>query len=518
MLAIKEGELWRQQPLTDWWPQWSAEDSETLRGYLMHSNTRWSRNVPSFMITPQGQVNMSWGGAGRVPLLVVDQLRGDDDDIEPPQHPECTYTALKRVWLRNLTVIARSLPRADIDWGHLHDYGKALRLSVVSACNIMHSPHPRNYHTRVAMWELAQEPQPAPLTAEQGAFKAHREKRIREAQKRHQSLEAHWRRTMRNFQRRAQEAEDWELTRYLETTDDTAGPAATKRPCVNPAGRATETVPQGDKACHGNLRALTHREERERDAMVRYSIEDTRQSQEAPCTQQKAEEGEQESATTAVNVNKENAAQAAPAATLRGEGEAPAPGTTKEAAGQAGTGTKETKPTQVLRLRAAGLRVEEVLPRSEVMTPRGKGSTWATSRRREMEPQTPSATDEATDRADTSTKETKPFFFFGKQFHYPLHGEKTRIGPEAAAGPVSNSREEHPNRCWPTLRFQSGPGSSAIRAASGHAEHDPRTAALPTPTPLHPLDSLPRPVPGCLPPPAPLIAPRSGPSPSPLQC
>ena len=408
MLAIKEGELWRQQPLTDWWPQWSAEDSETLRGYLMHSNTRWSRNVPSFMITPQGQVNMSWGGAGRVPLLVVDQLRGDDDDIEPPQHPECTYTALKRVWLRNLTVIARSLPRADIDWGHLHDYGKALRLSVVSACNIMHSPHPRNYHTRVAMWELAQEPQPAPLTAEQGAFKAHREKRIREAQKRHQSLEAHWRRTMRNFQRRAQEAEDWELTRYLETTDDTAGPAATKRPCVNPAGRATETVPQGDKACHGNLRGLTHREERERDAMVRYSIEDTRQSQEAPCTQQKAEEGEQESATTAVNVNKENAAQAAPAATLRGEGEAPAPGTTKEAAGQAGTGTKETKPTQVLRLRAAGLRVEEVLPRSEVMTPRGKGSTWATSRRREMEPQTPSATDDATDRADTSTKETKP--------------------------------------------------------------------------------------------------------------
>ena len=114
--------------------------------------------------------------------------------------------------------------------------------------------------------------------------------------------------------------------------------------------------------------------------------------------------------------------------------------------------------------------------------------------------------------------QTKTHFFFGKQFHYPLHGEKTRIGPEAAAGPVSNSREEHPNRCWPTLRFQSGPGSSAIRATSGHAEHDPRTAALPTPTPLHPLDSLPRPVPGCLPPPAPLIAPHSGPSPSPLQC
>ena len=34
------------------------------------------------------------------------------------------------------------------------------------------------------------------------------------------------------------------------------------------------------------------------------------------------------------------------------------------------------------------------------------------------------------------------FFFFGKQFHYPLHGEKARIGREAAAGPVSNSGEE----------------------------------------------------------------------------
>jgi hypothetical protein len=63
--------------------------------------------------------------------------------------------------------------------------------------------------------------------------------------------------------------------------------------------------------------------------------------------------------------------------------------------------------------------------------------------------------------------------------------EKTRFGPKAAARPVRNSREEYPNRRWPTqaLRFQSGPGSSAMRATSGHAEHDPRTAALPTPTP-----------------------------------
>ena len=36
-------------------------------------------------------------------------------------------------------------------------------------------------------------------------------------------------------------------------------------------------------------------------------------------------------------------------------------------------------------------------------------------------------------------------FFFGKQFHYPLHGEKARFGPEAAAGPVRDNIR--PN--WP---------------------------------------------------------------------
>ena len=33
-------------------------------------------------------------------------------------------------------------------------------------------------------------------------------------------------------------------------------------------------------------------------------------------------------------------------------------------------------------------------------------------------------------------------FFFGNQFHYPLHGEKARFGLKAAARPVSNSGEE----------------------------------------------------------------------------
>ena len=31
-------------------------------------------------------------------------------------------------------------------------------------------------------------------------------------------------------------------------------------------------------------------------------------------------------------------------------------------------------------------------------------------------------------------------FCFGKQFHYPLHGEKACFGPKAAARPVSNSK------------------------------------------------------------------------------
>ncbi len=67
-------------------------------------------------------------------------------------------------------------------------------------------------------------------------------------------------------------------------------------------------------------------------------------------------------------------------------------------------------------------------------------------------------------------------FFFRMQFHYPLHGEsllkpETRLGPEAAARSVSTSREEHPSRCWPTLRrLHSGP-STAISTPSGPPGH-----------------------------------------------
>ena len=89
------------------------------------------------------------------------------------------------------------------------------------------------------------------------------------------------------------------------------------------------------------------------------------------------------------------------------------------------------------------------------------------------------------------------FFFLEISFITHSTEEKTRFGPKAAARSVRNSREEHPNRCWPPLWFQSGPGSGAIRATSGHAEHDPRTAhmALPSAARASPLDNLPRSVP-----------------------
>jgi hypothetical protein len=41
-----------------------------------------------------------------------------------------------------------------------------------------------------------------------------------------------------------------------------------------------------------------------------------------------------------------------------------------------------------------------------------------------------------------ATRRGRIFFFFGNQFHYPLHREKARFGLKAAARPVSNSGEE----------------------------------------------------------------------------
>jgi hypothetical protein len=66
--------------------------------------------------------------------------------------------------------------------------------------------------------------------------------------------------------------------------------------------------------------------------------------------------------------------------------------------------------------------------------------------------------------------------FFGKQFHYPLHEEKTRFGPEAAAhvppqdpwvtaGPAAASRQGQ--------YLGGGRGSSRIEEASGPSGIDP---------------------------------------------
>ncbi len=49
--------------------------------------------------------------------------------------------------------------------------------------------------------------------------------------------------------------------------------------------------------------------------------------------------------------------------------------------------------------------------------------------------------------------------FFGKQFHYPLHGEKARIGPEAAAGPVGFRQ----HKGCQSLAPRTVPGSEADR-------------------------------------------------------
>jgi hypothetical protein len=82
---------------------------------------------------------------------------------------------------------------------------------------------------------------------------------------------------------------------------------------------------------------------------------------------------------------------------------------------------------------------------------------------------------------------------------------------------VSNSREEYPNRCWPTLRFHYGPRPGAIRTPSGHAEHSaPLLMRLPSPVP-----SLPSPPPAVSRGPlllAPSMSRPPGPRGSPEQC
>ena len=93
MMAAMSGEtLWWIRPMTQWWEKWNQENSDELRARLETSEVIWSRGRPSFTVTMDGRVTMSWTANQQVPLLVVDQFRSDKDDIEPPPHPDCTYT------------------------------------------------------------------------------------------------------------------------------------------------------------------------------------------------------------------------------------------------------------------------------------------------------------------------------------------------------------------------------------------------------------------------------------------
>ena len=409
VMAIKGRELWRLQPLREFWGNWTASDSETLKDCLKQSDTRWSREAPSFAVTPQGLVHMSWEGKERVPLLVVDQLRSYEDHVEPPPHPESTYTTLKRKWLRNLTVVTIAMPGVDIDRGHLHDYRKALRLSVVHACFIMREPCPLNYHARLAMWELAQEPQPTPFTLEQAAFDKHKEERLRIAQKRHRSLEAHYRRYVKKYQSRAQEAEERELERQLEIADDTTGRTAIKRPRAYQPEKSTVTATLADKAGGQSLRVLTFREEAKRDEKEWHSIAYSRHSKEAMRAQQTAVEEGDGSAPQPNTPSEESVTEAARGqpTILGGEGETQRLDTREETVTQSGTRDDASKPPQVLRPWAAGLWGEEECQMPEITAPRNERSLPSAIRSSEAEPRTAVAAEEAAVPAGTEGKETE---------------------------------------------------------------------------------------------------------------
>ena len=212
-------ELWRHQPLKDWWVQWNEEQSERLREHIQSSNNTWSRGAPYFTVTNQGMVSMNWGGMQQVPLLVVDQLRGDADDIRPPPHPAYTFSIRKRKWLLNLTMLTMAMPGVEVDFGYLFDYRKALRMVTIGACSVMHKPHPKNHHTKVAMWELEQEPQPQPGTSDHVVFEEHRKKRLEMAKKAHRLYERHQGDYLRKWRQRAQALSEQETAQILDSMD-----------------------------------------------------------------------------------------------------------------------------------------------------------------------------------------------------------------------------------------------------------------------------------------------------------
>ena len=269
--------LWRIQPMTKQWAQWNQGNSADLLDRLEAADTTWSRGKPSFTVTAEGEVTMSWGENQHAPLLVVDQFRGDEDDIEPPSHPDCTYTMVGKRWLRNLTVLCKAMPGVDIDAGYLHDYRKALRFCTQSASEIMHTTAPSNYFAKVAKWELAQEPQPQPGTQDKVIFEEHRTRRLREAQKKHMSWEKNRRKSMMIHRKRARESEEQETLRQQEQADRIVSCRGNRRPRVIQAGTAAKALPMEGLSCYQCNQVLTFREEAARDKKLRFSFETSKE-------------------------------------------------------------------------------------------------------------------------------------------------------------------------------------------------------------------------------------------------
>ena len=269
--------LWRIQPMTKQWAQWNQGNSADLLDRLEAADTTWSRGKPSFTVTAEGEVTMSWGENQQAPLLVVDQFRGDEDDIEPPSHPDCTYTMVGKRWLRNLTVLCKAMPGVDIDAGYLHDYRKALRFCAQSASEIMHTTAPSNYFAKVAKWELAQEPQPQPGTQDKVIFEEHRTRRLREAQRKHLSWEKNRRKSMMIHRKRARESEEQETLRQQEQADRIVSCRGNRRPRVIQAGTAAKALPMEGLSCYQCNQVLTFREEAARDKKLRFSFETSKE-------------------------------------------------------------------------------------------------------------------------------------------------------------------------------------------------------------------------------------------------
>lgn len=262
--------------MAQWWATWNQEASDELRGRLETSDVSWSRGKPSFTVTTDGKVMMSWKTTQQVPLLVVDQFRADEDDIEPPPHPDCTYTMRGRRWLRNLTVLYNAMPGTDIDAGFLHDYRKALRQTIQHVSEIKRIIAPSNYHAKVARWELAQEPQPQPGTQDHVLFEAHKAKRLQKAQRKHLSMESHRRQAIMTFRKRETEIAAQEAAHQLERANRIGGLRGIRRPCVLQAGEGATVQPVDNPTGHRCNKVRTFREEAAHLRNLRFSVGESR--------------------------------------------------------------------------------------------------------------------------------------------------------------------------------------------------------------------------------------------------